>query len=85
MILTQEELNLQFPPDPLPDTQYSVSWYPQEERKETVIVFDKLAHKVVYKGTSKDHKEHYPHIRRFYGSTNCDKPKQINPTLYQNL
>jgi len=94
MMLTQEELNQQFPSDPLPDTRYSVAWYHLELR-EFVIVYDKLSRKIVYKsnssiiidvdGKSLSRKRQYHHIKKFYGQNNCDPPKQVNPSIFEGF
>ena len=83
-MLTQTELNQKFPND-LPDTRYCVGWYNdliKDNLREVIVVFDKVTKHIVYKGISKNHKDHYPYIKLYYGRDNCDPPKQINPDFY---
>lgn len=88
-MLSQEELNLQFPPDPIEITEfrYCVRWYKSTKKanKEVVLVYDKMVQKVVYRGMSTSHRDHYNHICRFYGKGNCDTPREVDPKTYRGM
>lgn len=88
-ILTEEQLS-KFTPELPPveektDKRYRVAWYITTDNREITVVFDKLQQRVVYKGNSKSHKDHYEHIQHFYGKNNCDAPNQVNPQFYEGL
>lgn len=83
-MLSQEELNRQFPLEAEPEIRYCVRWYisKKDPNKQIVLVYDKQVQKVVYRGKTADRHDQYPYIQRFYGKSNCDPPKEIDPKLY---
>lgn len=87
MTLTQEELNRKFPLE-LTEKQFALGWYELKTPTcihQVVIVYDKASRRVVYKGESKHRKDHRKHIEKFYGESNCDPLKAINPRFYEGL
>jgi hypothetical protein len=98
-MLSQEELSQLIPNEPLPNTQYMVGWYQKDER-EIVLVYDKVSRRVVFKSNSKpkieidertgkvssiSRQKQYKHIKHFYGTENCDPPKEVNPEFYKGF
>lgn len=67
--------------------RYSIVWWVviSDSSREILVIYDKLEHRIVYKGNSKSRKTHYDYIKSFYGEKNCDPPRQVNPQFYEGL
>jgi hypothetical protein len=82
-LLNQEEIEQgEIVPTPLPEPEavkepipfnrrrFVVAWA-ITDTKETVIVYDKVHGKIVYKVTCKCRKKAYPYIEKYYEKGNC--------------